>query len=162
MGLRLSPISLSDACTHVRHWHRHNPAIQGGIVAQCVVDEHGWPQGVAIMGRPVSRVLQERGYLEVGRVATTGARNACSMLYGWAAREARRRGAQGLVTYIRADEPGTTVRAAGWLHTHTTKPAKNPWQNRPGRAAQESIAKTRWEPQWSAEYTRRLAQGDEQ
>ena len=159
MALTLSPISLSDAMQHTRAWHRHNPRIQGGIVAQCVLDVHGWPVGVAIIGRPVSRILQGRGYLEVVRVATTGARNACSMLYGWSSREARARGANGLVTYIRADEPGTTVRAAGWVHTHTTRPAKSPWQNRPNRAQQDSIAKTRWEPPWSAEYTRALAQG---
>ena len=161
MALELQPMSVRDAMQHVRSWHRHSRRIQGGLFAACVVDPDGWPVGVAIVGRPVSRVLQERGYLEVVRVATTGARNACSMLYGWASREVRSRGASGLVTYIRADEPGITTRAAGWVHTHTTRARRVGWANRSGRARQDCIAKTRWEPPWSAEYTRRLAQGGE-
>lgn len=103
-----------------------------------------------ILGRPVSRILQQRGLLEVNRVATTGARNACSMLYGWASREARRRGATGLVTYTREDEPGTSLRAAGWVKTGRTRARKRGWSNRAGRRTQLPVDKIRWEPVWSA------------
>jgi len=40
--------------------------------------------------------------------------NAASMLYGWCAREAQRRGWRKIITYTRADEPGTSLEAAGW------------------------------------------------
>lgn len=40
--------------------------------------------------------------------------NACSMLYGAAAREARRRGFARIITYTLQTEPGDTLKAAGW------------------------------------------------
>jgi hypothetical protein len=149
MSLSLYPMQIADAKAHVARWHRHSAPPVGGICAACVVDPNGWPVGVAVIGRPVSRVLQERGYLEVTRVATTGARNACSMLYGWAAREALRRQAPALCTYTRADEPGTSLRAAGWIDCATTRPRSRGWANRGGRVQQERIGKIRWEPRWS-------------
>lgn len=54
------------------------------------------------------------------------------------------------MTYTRADETGTSLRAAGWVVTGTTKPRRRGWTNREGRAQQEVIAKIRWEPPWSA------------
>jgi len=36
------------------------------------------------------------------------------MLYGWCAREAKRRGWRKIITYTRVDEAGTSLRAAGW------------------------------------------------
>jgi hypothetical protein len=36
------------------------------------------------------------------------------MLYGWCAREAARLGWSKIITYTRADEVGTSLRAAGW------------------------------------------------
>lgn len=70
--------------------------------------------GVAIVGRPVSRRLDDRLTLEVTRVATDGTPNACSALYGACARAAREMGYARIVTYTLAEEPGTSLRAAGW------------------------------------------------
>jgi hypothetical protein len=47
--------------------------------------------------------------------------NAASMLYGWSAREAERRGWSHIITYTRADEEGTSVRAAGWQQEATVR-----------------------------------------
>lgn len=43
-----------------------------------------------------------------------GTRNACSMLYAAAWRAARAMGYHKLITYILDNEPGTSLRAAGW------------------------------------------------
>jgi hypothetical protein len=77
----------------------------------------GWPVGVAIVGHPVSSRLRAQGWLEVTRVATNGTRNACSALYGAAVRAYPR-----VVTYTRADEPGTSLRAAGWVPVAMSRP----------------------------------------
>ena len=75
--------------------------------------------GLAIVGNPVAPGLMLRGILEVNRLCLRRDLpdalrwNAASMLYGWCAREARRRGWRKIITYTRADEPGTSLRAAG-------------------------------------------------
>lgn len=76
--------------------------------------------GVAIVGNPVAPGFNGRGIAEVNRLcirrdtAVALRWNAASMLYGWCAREATRRGWRKIITYTRVDEPGTSLRAAGW------------------------------------------------
>ena len=70
--------------------------------------------GVAITGRPVSRYLDDGLTLEVNRLCTDGTRNACSFLYGAAARAAKAMGYQKIITYILDTEDGASLRAAGW------------------------------------------------
>lgn len=67
-----------------------------------------------MIGRPVARVLDDGWTLEVNRVATDGCENACSALYGAARRIANALGYSKLITYIREDEPGTSLKASGW------------------------------------------------
>jgi len=113
MPLALVPITLQDARAFVLEHHRHHPPPLSGLFA--VAAALG-PDvvGVAIVGRPVARALQDGFTAEVTRLATDGSRNACSMLYGAAWRAARALGYRRLVTYILATEPGTSLRAAGW------------------------------------------------
>ena len=70
------------------------------------------------------------------------------MLYGAAAKSWRAMGGLRMVTYTRSDEPGTSLKAAGWINTATR--AAGSW-NCPSRerAQQELIPKLRWEPYWS-------------
>ena len=70
--------------------------------------------GVAIVGRPVSRYLDNGLTLEVNRLCTTGEKNVCSMLYAAAARAAKAMGYQKIITYTLDTEPGASLRAAGW------------------------------------------------
>ena len=70
--------------------------------------------GVAIMGRPVSRYLDNGLTLEVNRLCTTGEKNVCSMLYAAAARAAKAMGYRKIITYTLDTEPGASLRAAGW------------------------------------------------
>jgi hypothetical protein len=70
--------------------------------------------GVAIVGRPVSRHRDDGVTAEVTRLCTDGTRNACSFLYGAAARAAFALGFKRIGTYILKSEPGVSLTAAGW------------------------------------------------
>ena len=112
-ALALTPISLREANAFVERNHRHHKGVTGHKFSiGCTRD--GELVGVVIMGRPVSRYLDDGLTLEVNRLCTTGAENACSMLYGAAARAARAMGYQKIITYTLDTEPGTSLRAAGW------------------------------------------------
>ena len=63
---------------------------------------------------PVSRYLDDGLTLEVNRLCTDGTRNACSFLYGAAARAAKAMGYRKIITYILDTEDGASLRAAGW------------------------------------------------
>ena len=71
--------------------------------------------GVVVVGRPVARMLDSGLTAEVTRLATNGTKNACSILYAAAARAAEAMGYTKIQTYILASEPGTSLKAAGWV-----------------------------------------------
>ena len=111
--LTLVPIALSEANAFVERHHRHHVPVQGHKFSLGAMrgDELA---GVAIVGRPVSRILDDGWTLEVTRLATDGTKNACSFLYGATWRAAKALGYRKLITYILASESGVTLRAAGW------------------------------------------------
>jgi len=111
--LTLTPITLREANAFVAAHHRHHQPARGCIACVAVSDESG-VRGVAIIGRPVARHLQDGWTAEVNRVATDGAHNACSMLYGAAWRAVKALGYRRLVTYTLPEEGGASLRAAGW------------------------------------------------
>jgi len=126
--LRVVPITLREARTYVNAHHRHLPAPAGGKIAIAVHDDRGRLRGVAILGRPVARRLDNGSTVEITRVATDGCRNACSALYGGAARVARALGYSRLFTYTLDSEPGTSLRAVGWTAGPITH--GGPWSRR--------------------------------
>ena len=71
--------------------------------------------GVIIAGRPVSRYLDDGFTLEVTRLCTNGEKNACSFLYGAAARAAAAMGYKRIITYTLESENGASLRASGWI-----------------------------------------------
>lgn len=132
-------ISRADLRAGVALWHRHLPRARPGEVARFgVYDASGRCRGVASVGRPAARLMMP-GVLEVDRVATDGAPNACSALYGAAARwcARHRRDVQWLVTYTLKTEPGTSLTAAGWIEDARYKgAARRSWAG-PNRARSE-------------------------
>lgn len=112
--LHIIPCELDEAQKFVKTHHRHHGKVTGHkfSVACCTEDEV--IRGVAIVGRPVSRHLDDGWTLEVIRLATDGTPNACSCLYGASRRAAFALGFRRLVTYILDTEPGTSLFAAGW------------------------------------------------
>ena len=88
--LTVKPMSLADANSFVAEHHRHHKPVRGHKFSLgCMAN--GRLAGVAIVGRPVSRYLDDGLTLEVNRLCTDGTKNACSFLYGAAARAATSR-----------------------------------------------------------------------
>lgn len=111
--LYLTPINLDEANAFVALYHRHHKPVPGAKF--CVaVSEGQTVRGVAIVGRPVARLLDDGWTLEVNRVCTDGAKNACSMLYGSSWRAAKALGFRRLITYTLPEEGGASLKAAGW------------------------------------------------
>lgn len=111
--LTLVAVSLAAANAFVAEHHRHHKPVRGHKFSLgCAVD--GQLIGVAIVGRPISRYLDNGHTLEANRLCTDGTRNACSFLYGAAWRAALALGYRKIVTYILASENGASLRAAGW------------------------------------------------
>lgn len=142
--LHVVPMTLRVARAYVDARHRHLSAPSGGKLAIGVADAHGKVRGVAILGRPVARHLDDGVTVEVTRVATDGCRNACSALYGASRRIARALGYEQMVTYTLADEPGTSLRAAGWTHATTTRGGSWSRVYRPRRRGRDKVQKHRW------------------
>ena len=107
--LSLVPVSLREANEFVRQHHRHHKPTAGHKFS-IGVQEDGRLAGVAICGRPVSRFLDDGYTLEVNRLCTDGARNACSMLYGAAVRAAKAMGYHKVITYILDSECGVSLK----------------------------------------------------
>jgi hypothetical protein len=114
--MRLTPITIRDANRFVDAHHRHAGAVPGAKFALAASTTRGLV-GVALVGGPVARGLDDGRTLEVCRLCTTGTPNACSFLLGAAWRAARALGYRRLVTYILASEPGASLRAAGFRPT---------------------------------------------
>lgn len=111
--LQIVPCTIGDAREFVRQFHRHHRPPQSGLFA-CACACGPIVCGVAIVGRPVARLIQDGFTAEVTRLATDGTKNACSMLYASCWRAARALGYRRLGTYILSSEDGTSLRAAGW------------------------------------------------
>lgn len=138
------PLPLDEANEFVRLWHRHHPPVVGHKFSLgCVIGET--VHGVAIIGRPVARMLDDGMTLEVTRLATDGTRNACSFLYGRASRAAFALGYKRIGTYILASEPGTSLRAAGWRLIGEVRGRSWSCESRPRIDKHPTQAKMRYE-----------------
>lgn len=114
MSLQITPISLKTANAFVEELHRHHSKAQGHKFSIGVMDGDKLV-GVCIVGRPVSRYLDDGNTLEVTRLCTDGTYNACSILYSRAARIAKDMGYSKIITYILQSESGTSLKASGWI-----------------------------------------------
>lgn len=114
LRLTIVPSNLEEANAFVERHHRHHGKVVGYRFALAVADETSEVHGVAIVGRPVARLLDDGWTLEVTRLATDGTEHAPSKLYAACWRAARAMGYRRLITYILDTEPGTSLKAAGW------------------------------------------------
>lgn len=111
--MEIRPISLKDANAFVMQYHRHHNKVQGHKFSIACYD-NGIIHGVAIVGRPVSRRLDDGFTVEVTRLCTDGHKNACSFLYSSCAKAAKQLGYKKIITYILDSENGTSLKASGW------------------------------------------------
>lgn len=142
-GLSLQPLSLREANAYVEANHRHSRPVRGMKFA-VGASLNSELVGVALVGRPVARHLQDGWTLEVLRVCTDGTRNACSFLYGASWRAARALGYRKLVTYTLASESGSSLRASGWRVVGEVPAREWSRPSRP-REAGDPQERLRWE-----------------
>jgi hypothetical protein len=119
--LTIRPISQRAAAAWVNATHRHLGSPRGDVIRCAVVDTTGAVRAVAMAGRPLARAYDDGVTLEVLRIASDGAENACSMLYGAIRRAAVALGYTRLITYTLPEEGGASLRAAGWRMDGETK-----------------------------------------
>lgn len=113
--LEIRPIKLRDANRYVLENHRHNIPTNGHKFSVAVYDG-GKLVGVAIAGQPIARKLDDGLTIEIRRVCTDGTYNACSMLYGACSRVAHEMGYKRVITYTLESEPGTSLKASGFIN----------------------------------------------
>jgi hypothetical protein len=146
MRLVIVPVTFRQACAFIEAYHRHHRPPRGMKFAIGVATD-GVLAGVATVGRPVARHLDDGRTVEVTRTCTSGVSNANSMLYGAAWRAARAMGYQRMVSYTQEGESGASLRAAGLLPV-ARLPARPGWHS-PGRVRQsygvDEVERTRWE-----------------
>lgn len=144
--LHIVPVTRDDAQTFLRLHHRHLPRAPrvaifrvGVVVGSCIL------VGVATVGTPRARRLQDDRTLEIYRCCTDGTPNAPSCLYRACWRVARELGWSRLITYTLDEEPGTSLEAAGFRVVAETKGGR--W-SRAGRERKDDgplCRKLRWE-----------------
>lgn len=146
MRMTVVPLTLRQASAFVTNHHRHHKAPRGMKFAIGVLVE-GLLVGVATVGRPVARNLDDGWTVEVTRTCTNGTRNANSMLYAASWRAARSMGYRRMITYTQTGESGASLRAAGLQAVAALRPRRG-WDS-PGRPREshgvDNIGRTRWE-----------------
>lgn len=147
--LRIAPVAFRDAKAFVAAHHEHcRPPAGWRFGAAC------WngPSlvGVVMVGRPVARMIDSSQVVEVNRLCLDrnlpdGLRhNASSMLYGHAAREAKRRRFVKIITYTLSSETGHSLKAAGWTVDGETRGGAWARPSRSRSANTPTEPKTRW------------------
>lgn len=139
----VAPCTVKAALKKVREWHRHLPKLQGGLFAVKIVGTDGACIGVGVCGNP-SRVWQDTGRVVITRVATQGAENACSAIYGALCRAAKALGYREAWTYTLPTEPGTSLRAAGFMDMGLTDGGEHDRKSRRRKPAIRPEPKRRW------------------
>lgn len=145
--MKVVPLTIQRANEVVLQWHRHNkPVIGARFAIGC--EHEGVLVGVAIVGRPVARKIDQEFIAELTRLCVTpeAPANACSFLYGACRRIWSAMGGNKIITYTLKRESGASLRGAGWtLVSETTRSGKG-WLTR-DREHQAVFAETKlkWE-----------------
>lgn len=147
--MNVVPLSLREANDFVEANHRHNgrTSRNGGKFA-IGADHQGQLVAVAIVGRPIARLLADSFTAEVLRLCTIEAapKGTCSFLYSACWRAWRSLGGSKLITYTLATEGGASLRGAGWRMVAECKPTT--WDRKNRTRKWQSIygqQKLRWE-----------------
>lgn len=140
-------LSLPQANEFVAAWHRHNDLVVGHLWSVGLADDSGILHAVMIVGRPISKALDNGDTVEVLRIAAGEAWNCNSRLYGAAARAAFAMGFHRVITTIDKAEGGSSLRASGYRLV-ADRPARKGWdtQSRPrDNRKYRSVPRQLWE-----------------
>ena len=137
------PLALKESNEFVAKHHRHHdPVYRDKFRVGCI--EGGVLVGIANVGRPVNRVLDDGKTLEVTRLCTTGEKDVCSFLYSRCARIAKEMGYSKIITYILESESGTSLKASGWHKEADTNGHNWSCKSRPRKTTAPTCNKQRW------------------
>lgn len=145
--MKAVPMTRDAVNTYLRQHHRHHGAVSGyrfAVGAEC----NGRLVGVAVVGRPKARMIDQYRVVEVTRLCTDGTKNVCSFLYSRCSRLCREMGFDRVFTCILESESGKSLRAAGWEYEYTTDGGSwdRPSRRRTDKAPTEP--KQVWAPPW--------------
>lgn len=147
--MRAVPLTRDQANAYIVAHHRHHGRVTGHRFIVGAADGDRLV-GVAVVGRPRARLLDQANEAEVTRLCTDGSKNVCSFLYSRCSRVARELGFAKLYTYTLESEPGGSLRASGWI---MEKRVRGESQDRPSRRRVDkspTAPKLRWCPAWCA------------
>ena len=142
------PLTLKDANKFVKEFHRHNKDCRGHRFSIGAVynDEL---VGVAIVGRPIARKLDQKLIAEVLRncVKPDAPKGTCSFLYSKAIQVWQVLGGKKVITYTLETEKGSSLKAVNFKDVSKTPVFKYGWTNRKNRILPETqkVRKVRWE-----------------
>lgn len=139
MSLRIVPVTRDIANEFVRRLHRHHKPTLGAVFYVGVAsDAH--LHGVAVVGRPVARMLDDGLTLEINRTCTDGTPNACSMLLGACRRIGRALGYTRIITYTLPSEGGSSLKAAGFRFDGEAGDTSKRWNARQDACSRDAPA----------------------
>jgi hypothetical protein len=144
--VRIIPTSLKFANEFVDTNHRHNKHVTGHKFS-LALEENKEIIGVAIVGRPIARLLDNGKNIEILRVCVKeGHAGACSKLYARVKQICMLMGYEKIITYTLKSESQSSLKAIGAIPEKET--GQQGW-NRPSRAREEQKVyaepKIRWE-----------------
>jgi hypothetical protein len=149
--MEVVPMTLREANDFVEAFHRHNGRTSrdgGKFAIGCSLE--GELLGVAIVGRPLARSLNDSFTAEVLRtcVKEGAPKGVNSFLYGRCWRIWQAMGGRRMVTYTLATESGSSLKGAGWKMAGKVPGHKNGWSTASRQRAWQPIygqLKFRWE-----------------
>lgn len=151
LPMTVVPMTLREANDFVEAFHRHNgrTSRDGGKFA-IGASLSGNLVGVAIVDRPLSRVLDDSFTTEILRTCTTpnAPLGTNSFLYARCWRICQAMGGKRMLTYTLQTESGSSLKGAGWKIAAVSNGHKTGWQSNSRVRAWQPIygqMKFRWE-----------------
>ena len=147
--LKVIPLSLKEANNFIDKHHRHNKRCAGHKFS-IGAEYQGKLVGVAIVGRPVARKLDNKLTLEINRncVLDDAPKGTCSFLYAKAIKIWQSMGGKKIITYTLETESGSSLKAVKFNKETTVQTFKKNtgWITRANRVWQEVQAtpRIRW------------------
>lgn len=128
--MRVVPMGTREANDFVENFHRHRGRT-GCDRAKFAIGASTGDElvGVALVGRPLARALDDSWTAEVLRVCAKPAapKNVNSFLYSACWRIWRAMGGRKLITYTLVEESGSSLRGAGWRIVAEVRPHPGGW-----------------------------------
>ena len=151
--MNIRPCTLRKANEYLKLFHRHSKRVVGCKFSICAFKDNKLV-GVAIVGRPVARKLDDGLTGEILRTCTDGTKNVNSFLYGACQRIWREMGGSKIITYTLDTESGISLRAAGFdiVAEAPAFPKGKGWTTRKNREWQPKVhsqKKFRWQYEYS-------------